>query len=166
MDTVSRLADGPADRCPACRGQVLLERLDRDGDTPCPHCGRLLWFVRKRSKGAVLLTFLPGLQSGSEPMEQIRQVHEAVAGSSRVILNLSRMRLVSSLFLGMLVVLHRRIVARSGTMALCGLARDTLDAFRVTNLDKIFDIVADEPTALASLSSQGKRASSHPKRNL
>jgi len=165
MDTLSRPADGPADRCPTCRCQVLLERLDRDGDVPCPHCGRLLWFVQRRRKGVVLLTFLPGLQSGSEPMERIRQVHEAVAGSSRVILNLSRMRLVSSLFLGMLVVLHRRIVVRSGAMTLCGLAPDTLDAFRVTNLEKIFDIVADEPTALARLGSQPKRASSRFKHN-
>ncbi len=165
MDTASRTADGPADRCPACRGRVLIERLDRDGDTPCPHCGRLLWFVRRRRKGAVLLTFLPGLQSGSEPMERIRQVHEAVADSARVIVNLSHMRLVSSLFLGMLVVLHRRIVARKGTMTLCGLAPDTLDAFRVTNLDKVFDIVADEQTALGSLGPQWKHVSPHPRRN-
>ncbi len=98
-------------------------------------------------------------------MERIRQVHDAVAGSRRVILNLSHMRLVSSLFLGMLVVLHRRVVARKGTMTLCGLAPDTLDAFRVSNLDRIFDIVADEPTALAGLGSQWKHVSPHPRRN-
>lgn len=148
MDASCRTADGTADCCPACGGEVVLELLDSAGDTPCPHCGHLLWFLRKCCNGVVVLTFLPGLMTGSEAMEQAHQVQEAVGTSSRLILNLSRMRLVSSMFLGMLVVLYRRMVTVKGTVRLCGPHPDTLDVFRGTKLDRVFDICADEQTAL------------------
>jgi anti-anti-sigma factor len=78
--------------------------------------------------------------AGSEAIERVHQVQQAVANSPRLLLNLSRMRLVSSMFLGMLVVVHRKMVAASGTVKLCGLHPATLDVFRVTKLDRIFDI--------------------------
>ena len=128
----------------------LLELLDSAGDSPCPHCRRLLWFLRKCRNGVVVLTFLPGLMSGSEAMGRVHQVQEAVANSSRLVLNLSRMRLVSSMFLGMLVVLYRTMVAVERDGKLCGLHPDTLDVFRTTKLDRVFDICGDEQTALNS----------------
>jgi anti-anti-sigma factor len=150
MDTSSQIADGAAERCPACGTEVASELLDSAGDMPCPHCRRLLWFLRKCHNGVVILTFLPGLMSGSEAVERVQEVQEAVANSSRLILNLSRMRLMSSMFLGMLVVLYRRMVALKGTVKLCGLHADTLDVFQATRLDKVFDICKDERTALNS----------------
>ena len=150
MDASYRTTDGAAERCPACGTEVAVELLNSAGDMPCPHCRRLLWFLRKYASGAVILTFLPGLMSGWEAMERVQEVQDAVADSSRLVLNLSRMRLESSMFLGMLVVLYRRMVAASGTVKLCGLHPDTLDVFRVTKLDRIFAIYEDEAAALKS----------------
>lgn len=150
MDVASQTLNGTAQRCPACGWEVVWELLDSAGDSPCPHCGRPLWFVRKCSQGVVVLTFLPGLMSGSDAMGRVQQVQEAVANSSRLLLNLSRMRLVSSMFLGMLVVLYQRILAVDGTTKLCGLNPDVLFVFKATRLDRIFDICEDEQTALKS----------------
>jgi anti-sigma B factor antagonist len=109
-----------------------------------------LWFVQKRFNGAVILTFLPGLISGSEAMGRIQQVQQAVGDSTRLVLNLTRLRLVSSMFLGMLVVLQRRVQAVNGKVKLCGLHSDALDVFRASKLDTVFEICADEQSALNS----------------
>ena len=150
MDTSCRTADGAADRCPACGSEVILELLDSGGDSPCPHCGRVLWFLRRCCNGVVVLTFLPGLMSGSDAMARAHDVQEAAANSSRIIVDLSRMPLVSSMFLGMLIVLYRRMVMVDGAVKLCGLNSDTLAVFRNTKLDRIFDIHEDEQTAMNS----------------
>ena len=150
MDTLCRTADGAADQCPACGSEVVSELLDSGGDVPCPHCRRLLWFLRKRCKGVVILTFLPGLMSGSQAMGRLNEVQEAVASSSRLILNLSQMHFVSSMFLGMLVALYRRTVMVNGTVKLCGLNSDTIAVFRNTKLDRVFEIYGDEQIALNS----------------
>ncbi len=60
------------------------------------------------------------------------------------------MHLVSSMFLGMLVVLYRRMMAVHGMVKLCGLHADTLEVFAITKLDRVFDICGDEQTALNS----------------
>jgi anti-sigma B factor antagonist len=148
MDASIPSAVGATGRCPACGGEVTLEELDAAGDTPCPHCGHLVWFLRKCCQGVVVLTFLPGLMTGSEAMGRVREVRQAVANSSRLILNLSHMRLVSSMFLGMLVMVHRRMVMVDGVLKLCGLNSDTMGVFRNTKLDRVFDICGDEQTAL------------------
>jgi anti-sigma B factor antagonist len=69
-----------------------------------------------------------------------------------LVLNLSRMRVVSSMLLGMLVVLYRRMLAANGAVKLCGLRADTRDVFRTTKLDRVFEIYEDEQTALNSFS--------------
>jgi anti-anti-sigma factor len=150
MDTVSEIADEASDRCPVCGREVPPERLNWAGDAPCPHCGNPLWFVQGSRSGIVTLTFLPGLMAGSEAMERVQQVQEAVASSSRLVLNLSRMHFVSSMFLGMLVVIHRRMLAVGGTLKLCGLHPDTADTFRFSKLNRVFDIYEDEQMALNS----------------
>ena len=152
MDTSSRTADGEADHCPACGRDVVIELLDLACDMPpCPHCRRPLWFLRKHRDGVVILTFLPGLMAGNEAMSRVHEVQEAVGSASQLILNLSPMHFVASIFLGMLIVIYRRMVAASGTVKLCGpLHPDTLDVFRSTKLDRLFDIYEDEQTALNS----------------
>jgi len=147
MNASHQIVDGATDCCPACGKELLAELLDEAGDTCCPHCQHLLWFLRRCSNGALVLTFLPGLMSGSEAMERVQDVYEAVAHSSRVILNLSCMRLVSSMFLGMLVALQKKVVAVNGTVKLYGLHAETLEVFRVSKLDWVFDIYENEQEA-------------------
>jgi anti-anti-sigma regulatory factor len=125
-----------------------MQSLDLSGDSPCPHCGQVLWFLRRTAGGAVVLTFLPGLKSASESLARVEDVLSALGDSSRLILNLSRLRLISSMFLAMLVVLHRRMVRAEKTLRLCELGPLGREVFSVTRLDLIFDIYIDERQAM------------------
>jgi acyl carrier protein len=42
----SATAQGVPHRCPLCDTQIAIPPSQRPGDTPCPHCGNLLWFIR------------------------------------------------------------------------------------------------------------------------
>ena len=149
MDTSLRdLADTP-DFCPLCGTVVIVAPAsDPPKDAPCPHCGELLWFVRKRLGDVVMLTFLPGLMAGSESVELVDEVVSAIAGSSRVVLNLSHLRFISSMFLSMLVVIHKRLASTQAALKICGVQSEASVVFKITKLDTIFAMYPDEQSAL------------------
>jgi len=149
MDTSSRkLADTP-DFCPLCGTVVIIApATDPAKDAPCPHCGELLWFVRKRLGDVVILTFLPGLMAGSESIDLVDEVVSAIGDTTRVVLNLSHLRFISSLFLGMLVVVHKRLASANGTLKICGVQPEASVVFKITKLDMIFDMYPNEQSAL------------------
>ena len=135
------------DHCPACR-ELPVESPAVLGDMPCPHCGQFLWFVRKKTGSAVVLTFLPGLISGSDPVLRVDEITAAAGETPRLVLNLGHLRLISSMFLAMLIVVYRRTLTAERTLKLCGLEDVNLDVFRVTKLDWLFDICVDEKQAV------------------
>ena len=67
---------------------------------------------------------------------------------TKLLLNLSNARFVSSAMLAHLVRLHRKVQEMKGKIRLCCLRPVIMDAFRVSNFDKIFEIFPDEPAAL------------------
>jgi anti-anti-sigma factor len=150
MDDAPAASDKTPECCPLCGDGIFLDPLDARKDVLCPHCGQLLWFVRKYVGDVVILTFLPGLMSGSESVLLFDEVSAAIADSRRVVLNLSRLRFVTSVFLAMLVRLHKRTAAAGTRIKLCGLQPETAEALRIAKFDTIFDIAADEQAALAS----------------
>ena len=142
--------DGALNHCPACRQELPMESPAALGDAPCPHCGQFLWFVRKRVGSAVVLTVLPGLISGSEALQRAGEIMTAAGNAPRLVLNLGHLRLISSMFLGMLIVVYRRMLRAERTLKLCGLSGDNLEPFRITKLDWLFDIHDNEQQALVN----------------
>ena len=136
--------------CPECGAEVRAEPSTWVEDAPCPQCGHPLWFLRKSVDGIIVLTFLPGLMAGSEGLQRVDEVLSALGGSSRAVLDLSRLRFVSSMFLGMLVVLHKRVASANGELKLCGIQPGAAVVFGITKLDKVFDIHDGQQSALAS----------------
>ncbi len=67
---------------------------------------------------------------------------------TKILLNLSNAHFVSSAMLAHLVKLNRKIQESKGKLRLCCLRPVIVDAFRVSSFDKIFDIYADEASAL------------------
>jgi anti-anti-sigma factor len=67
---------------------------------------------------------------------------------SKLVLNLSNARFVSSAMLAHLVKLHRKAQEVKGKIRLCCLRPVIMDAFKVSNFDKIFEIFPDETAAL------------------
>jgi len=150
MDDSASTPEGSVNCCPACGKSITTEPLASVGDVPCPHCNHLLWFVRRSEDGIVVLTFLPGLMLASESRERIDDVTDAMHGSSQVILDLSQLQILSSIFLGLLVALHRRVESADGKMKICGLQPDVREVFKMTKLEDLLDIRDDEQDARAS----------------
>jgi len=67
---------------------------------------------------------------------------------TKLVLNLSNARFVSSAMLAHLVKLHRKSQEVKGRIRLCCLRPVIMDAFKVSNFDRIFEIFADEAAAL------------------
>ena len=66
----------------------------------------------------------------------------------KVLVNLSNAHFISSAMLAHLVKLHRTIQEAKGRLKLCGLRPVIMDAFKVSNFDRIFEIHPDETSAL------------------
>jgi hypothetical protein len=48
MEPSSRTPEGEPNRCPVCGSAVRVDPSRPPGDAPCPHCGHLLWFERRK----------------------------------------------------------------------------------------------------------------------
>jgi anti-sigma B factor antagonist len=80
------------------------------------------------------------------------QMAELVAaGHRRLVLNISEIEFIDSSGLGGIVSILRQL-GGNGILVICG-ARDTvLTMFKLTRLDKVFEMFADEQEAVAALS--------------
>jgi anti-anti-sigma factor len=72
------------------------------------------------------------------------------ASGPDVLLDFSQVEFMSSAMLGLLGQLHRKISAGQGRLKMCGIRPEIFQVFKLTNLDKLFSIHKDAPTALAS----------------
>jgi anti-sigma B factor antagonist len=66
----------------------------------------------------------------------------------RILLNLCNAHFMSSAMLAHLVKLLRKVQAAKGRVRLCGLRPVIMDAFKVSQFDRIFEIFPDEAAAL------------------
>jgi anti-sigma B factor antagonist len=73
-------------------------------------------------------------------------------GRRKVLLNFGNVEFMSSAALGKLITLHRKLQAVQGKLVLCKIAKDILDVFKITKLDKILSITPDEQSGLQSFS--------------
>lgn len=68
----------------------------------------------------------------------------------KMLLNFEKVDYLSSAVLGKLVALHKKVVKEKGSLKFCCIKDSILEVFKVTKLDKIFDIHAAEQKALES----------------
>jgi len=140
--------------CPECNREIAVELADSLKDFACPNCHKPLWFVWKQVGDVTVITFLPGLISGSESIERRGELGPVIRDASRVLVNLSHMQFISSVFLGMLVGLYRRVRTANAALRICCVRTVSIEAFHVTRLDQIFTICPDEASALKSFDSE------------
>ena len=74
------------------------------------------------------------------------------ASGPDVLLDFSNVEFMSSAMLGLLGQLHRKISSGHGRLKMCSIRPEILTVFKITNLDKLFSIHKDAPTALATFS--------------
>jgi anti-sigma B factor antagonist len=84
--------------------------------------------------------------------ELFEELVSVVQGSStnNLLVDLSLVKYVSSGMLNRLIDLKDHIAAVGGRLRLCGLQPEVAEIFKITQLNRQFDIAADQAAALAS----------------
>ena len=78
--------------------------------------------------------------------QQIRQIQESLEpvieknGTGEMILNFENVEFMSSIVLGLLIRIHKRIIEHGGRLRLCNLSPNLQKIFEITQLTTIFDI--------------------------
>jgi anti-sigma B factor antagonist len=72
-------------------------------------------------------------------------------GHTRLVVNLTGVRYLSSEVLAILAGLQRKVGPVRGSIVLCGLDPLLRDMVRITHLDRVFDICGDEVEALCRM---------------
>ncbi len=74
---------------------------------------------------------------------------------SNVLLHFGRVGFMSSAALGMLIRVMKKCKELKITLKLCNISPDIVQVFKITGLDKVFDIHADAADAMASFKASG-----------
>ena len=69
----------------------------------------------------------------------------------KLVLDFSAVKFLSSAVLGLLVKISKKVYESQGQLKLCGISPPILKIFKITRLDKIFDIYENKAEAAASL---------------
>jgi anti-sigma B factor antagonist len=72
------------------------------------------------------------------------------SGNRKLLLDFHAVEFMSSAMLGKLIQLHKRCKTDKIKFKLCSLGKNPLDVFKITKLDKLFEIHKDAPTAVAT----------------
>ncbi len=91
------------------------------------------------------------LASGMEGIG--RTLHESITRirPHKVIIDFTQVSFFSSLMLGLLVDVWRRLKDAGGKVVISGINPNLTRVFRITNFDKVFEFYPDTDTALKSL---------------
>lgn len=87
---------------------------------------------------------------GRELIETLNKTSE-----ERVILDFRNVKFMSSSMLGKLVQVHKKAAEFKVKMKLCSIDTEIRQVFKITKLDKLFDIEADEASARAAFMKKG-----------
>jgi anti-anti-sigma factor len=89
-------------------------------------------------------------QVSNDVMEMLNKTTE-----ERVILDFRNVKFMSSSFLGKLVQIHRKTTEFKVKLKLCSIDSEIRQVFKITKLDKLFDIESDETAARAAFMKRG-----------
>jgi anti-sigma B factor antagonist len=69
-----------------------------------------------------------------------------------VVMNFANVKFLSSAVLGLLIRISKKIYQRGGQLKLCGINSKIFEIFKITRLDRVFDVFADVDAAVRSMS--------------
>lgn len=87
---------------------------------------------------------------GHDLIDMLNQTTE-----ERVILDFRNVKFMSSSMLGKLVQVHKKCGEFKVKLKLCSISPDILQVFKITKLDKLFEIESDEPSARKAFMKRG-----------
>ena len=77
------------------------------------------------------------------------------ASCRKILLNFGQVKFMSSSMIGKLLVLNKRCTTDKIKLKLSNVSPALLEVFKITKLNKVFDIQRDEATALAAFEKRG-----------
>jgi anti-sigma B factor antagonist len=89
--------------------------------------------------------------------QDIRELSKSImsvvseADGIKLILDFSSVQFLSSTVLGLLIRLSKKVYEGDGQLVLCSINPKILQVFKITRLDKVFNIYPDQDSAFASL---------------
>lgn len=135
----SRTPEGQPNQCPVCGSRLAIEPSDPAGDAPCPRCGHLLWFAWE-DLGDVQVIRPTGGGSDSESWDRLIDSLVEVRSGRRLVIDFSGVQCLASPVLGKLIHLKKRLGAAGGRLGLQHVHPDLMAVFRITRLDRVFDL--------------------------
>ena len=69
----------------------------------------------------------------------------------QLIIDFSNVKFLTSSVLGLLIRISKRVCETEGTLRLCSISPKIMDVFRITRLDKIFEIMSGVDDAMVGL---------------
>lgn len=93
--------------------------------------------------------------------EQLKRLFEELhtllgkTDAQQIVLDFSGVKFMASAMLGKLVAFQKKCEEFRAKLKLCSVTPDIFEVFKITKLNKVFDIQADEPTARKSFSKRG-----------
>jgi anti-anti-sigma factor len=101
-----------------------------------------------------IASFIDGKLLDHESLRAIREELVYVTedlNRKKLVLNLSKVRDISSLALGLLVTMNKKLQEAGGKLVLCEIDPKIQEVFAIAKLDTLFVIRGDEKDALAAL---------------
>ncbi len=115
--------------------------------------------INIENKGEILAVyFTDGKILDSQRIEQVgRELQEAVpmATHKKMLLNFRGVSFMSSAMITKLVMLNKACKAQGVELKFCEVSANVMEVFKITNLNKLFDIQKEEPKALESFGKKG-----------
>jgi len=113
--------------------------------------------IAVRGSGSVTVFDLSGRLTLGDPINQLRaEIRPMIeAGRRNVVLNLTKVSYVDSAGMGALVAVLKAVREANGQLRLSGLPPKVKVLLETANLDRVFEVCADEAAALASISKAG-----------
>jgi anti-anti-sigma factor len=114
--------------------------------------GDYQYITYKNVDGVAVVTFVESVSMFESDKVQgvARELIDLIQAKryTKLLLNMTNAGFVSSAMLANMVKVLNKVKEVKGKLRLCGLRPPVMDAFRVSNFDKIFEIFPDETAAL------------------
>jgi anti-sigma B factor antagonist len=86
---------------------------------------------------------------------ELSEVALEAAGSRKLLVNFTGVKFMASAMLGKLLPLHKKCKNDKIKLKLCNISPNLMEVFKITNLNKVFEICATEADAIAAFGKRG-----------
>ena len=115
--------------------------------------------LRTEEKGEVLVVYFTEAKILDEArITQIgKDLMEAVtrATNAKMVLNFQGVAFMSSAMIGKLVLLNKKCKTDEVVLKMCAISPNVMEVFKITRLNKVFEILDDQDKAIKSFTKKG-----------